>query len=164
MATTTAAAIRDRANVVIHGLVPTTDSHVPFLPYLYEDEGDFRKWAEQNPQGAVRRYSCQMTGADREIEVTDEQLETHYVELEIIIAYPQSHRWGSAAAVKRAAVMEEDEHLIDDAIGVRGAVNFSPPFADATWRGVLNIDDRYEKGSGVDFLVIRQLMSYLRAV
>jgi len=164
MATATAAAIRDRAIAVIKSLDPTVVSGDRFIPHRNEWGANFRDWALKNPASCVRRYQVRTTGADRPIEVTDEQLETHYLELEVVVAYPQTHRWGADAALDRDDVMEADRFLIDDVIGVRGSANFSYPYPDATWRGQLDVDVAYERADGVDFLVIKQLMSYLRDV
>lgn len=164
MATTTAAAIRDRAIAVIKTLTALTVPNDTFVAYRNELGADFRSWANANAQASVRRFQVRTSGADREIEVTDEQLETHYLELEIIVAYPQTHRWGADNALDRDDAMEQDLHLILDAIGVRGSENFTPPHADATWREHLNVDDEHERGAVCDFLVIKQLMSYTRLV
>lgn len=163
MGTTTAAAIRDRAEVVVKAITPTSDSLLAFTPWVKEAGQKFREAMEQNPAGAHRMYEVRTTGKDSELEVTNEDVEEHMVEVEVIVAYPQDARWGDDKARKR--VMDQDRHAIEDAIGVRGSANFTNAFGvDATWRGATNLDGLIEEGNGVDFLVIKQLMSYFRAV
>lgn len=165
MATTTAAAIRDRAIAVIKALVPTSDEKLRFTPYQNELGADFRKAMLDHPPGAHRMFQVRTSGRDRGIEVTNEDVEEHWLELEVVVAYPQDHRWGPENALDRDDVMDQDQHMIEDAIGWRGSANFTTlTNADACWRDSLSAADPWERVDGVDFLVIKQLFSYYRSV
>lgn len=163
MGTTTAAAIVDRAILVIKAITPVSDTQLSFIPYQNEYGAKFRDVMLQNPAGAHRQYQVRFTGKDEELQVTNEDVEEHMVELEVVVAYPQDNRWGDALA--RDRVMDEDRHAIEDVIGVRGSVNFTSVYGvDATWCGATNLDNLYERRDGVDFLCIKQLMKFYRQV
>jgi hypothetical protein len=163
MGTTTAAAIVDRAILVIKAITPTSDTQLSFLPYQNELGAKFRDVMLQNPAGAHRQYQVRATGKESDLEVTNEDVEEHMIELEVVVAYPHDNRWGDALA--RDRMMDEDRHAIEDVIGVRGSVNFTTVYGvDSTWRGATNLNDLFERRDGVDFLVIKQLMSYWRQV
>ena len=53
-------------------------------------------------------------------------------------------------------------HAIKFAVGLQGRANFAPPNPDATWRSDVPIPRIV--GKGVDFLQIRQTMSFMRSM
>ena len=165
MATTTAEAIRDRIITVIEALVPTTNTKDRFKRYTF-DAGidDFRKWATGNPQGSLRRFFVRTLGTDEIAEVSNGDVEAHYVDFLVLVAYPQTNHIG-LTALDRDDAQDQDRHAIEGAIGLRGAANFAGAFPDACYRGPvpsMKPVDR-ELGAGVDFLVITQRMSFYRA-
>ena len=161
MATTTPAAIRDRALTVIEALVPGSLSADRFRRYRNEDDGDFRAWAESNPAGCLRRVQVRTTGATETPPVSNFDHEEHQVTLEVTVAYPQTHRYGEDAALDRDDVIDQDAFQIDKAIGMQGGANFTPATsADACWIGGSPRD--IERGEGVDFLVLVMVFIYKR--
>jgi len=162
MGTTTADAIVSRAITVIKAIVPVTDVALQFTPFENELGADFREAMNAAPAGCHRQYQVRMSGAGRELEVTNEDVEEHMVELEVVIAYARDNRWGDALA--RDRVMDEDRHSIEDVIGVRGSANFTNAVGvDACWREA-DFEIPFERGSACDFLVIKQRMSFWRLV
>ncbi len=161
MATTTVDMIRDRIRTVIEAIAPLTLTNDPFKRYRYEKSDDFRGWASENPQASVRRFHVRSTGADQPVEISNYDFETHYVVFEVVIAYPQTNRWGGDDALDRDDAMDQDRHLVEHVIGLSGAANFVPGTADAVYRG--HVVTR-ETGGSCDFLVITQTMSFYRAM
>lgn len=133
MATTTPEAIRDRAIAVIESLVPTTDRSLGFRSYRNEGGADFQAWAEAHPASAARRFQVRADGATETPPVSNTDVEEHRCTLRILVAYPQSHRWGTGAALDRDDVLDQDAFSIDKALGMLGAANFTSPHPDATW-------------------------------
>ena len=159
MATSTAAAIRDRAITVIKAIVPSSDSTLHFIPFENEFAADFRYAMNGAPDGGHRRFQVRTTGLGRGPTVTNSDVEERILELEVVVAYPQDHRWGADNALDRDDVMEQDRNLIETEIGVRGAANFTASTADACWLDA-DFEIPFERDSACDFLVIRQRMSY----
>jgi hypothetical protein len=165
MPTTTASAIRQRIVTVIKAVVPALDSHTPFKPYLNQQGADFRADCEQAPQGSVRRFQVRDVGDDQPPAIVNSDIEERRVTFEVIVAYPQTHRWGVDAALDRDDAMSADQHKIEHAIGLNGRENFAssvnPAYPDACWREGHTMR---EVGNGVDFLVITQTMSFFRSM
>jgi hypothetical protein len=162
MATTTAGAIRQRIIDVIKGLAPSSDTEIPFKPYLNQGAAAFRADCEQAPQGCARRFQVRDVGIDQPPPISNTDVEEREVTYEVVIAYPQTHRWGSGAALDRDDAMSADQHQIEHAIGMCGRANFtSPTYPDAFWRSGETIR---EVGNGVDFLVITQTMGFKRSM
>jgi hypothetical protein len=166
MATTTAAAIRNRAIVVIKAIAPTSDTQLRFIPWDNPAGADFREAMRAYPSGSTRQFQVRWTGRDVGTEVTNEDYKEQIVELEVVVAYAADHRFGAANALDRDRAMDEDRHAIEAVIGVTGSANFTAATgADACWREATNLDqliERYPK-DGIDFLVIKQAMSFFRA-
>jgi hypothetical protein len=165
MATTTDSAIRQRIIDAIKALVPSMDSETLFKPYKNQQAANFRSDAEQAPQGFVRVFQVRDTGEDQPPAIVNSDIEERRVTFEIIVAYPQTHRWGADAALDRTDAMRTDQHSIEHAIGLNGRENFSssvnPAYPDACWREGRTAR---EIGNGVDFLVITQTMSFFRSM
>lgn len=160
MATTTADAIRDRAITVIGELVADSLAETRFLPSRNENEGNFDRWANGNPAAALRRFQVRTRGTDRVPEVSNHDLEEHVVELIVRVAYPKTHRFGDDNALDRDDVIDQDRHAIENAIGLRGAHNFTTPWPDATWLDI-PYEPARETGTACDILVIRQRMAFM---
>jgi hypothetical protein len=159
VATTTADAICNRAITVIEALTPRSlDKR--FRAYRNEGDADFEDFADKAAAGALRRFQVRTLPADEVPESSNNDVEIHFVNLVVIVAYPKDARYGRDQALDRDRVMDEDRHIIETAIGMRGAANFTPPNADATWRS--EQEPQRERGRACDFLVLRQRMSYAR--
>jgi hypothetical protein len=158
---TTAEAIRARIITVIVDLTPASDAGVDFTPFRNELAANFRRWADQNAASAHRRFQVRDIGEDSPPDVSNTDVESRRVTYEIVIAYPQTHRWGADAALDRDDVMSQDQHQIEHAIGLTGRANFSGSYPDACW--VEGSTER-EIGDACDFLVIRQTMMFYRAM
>ena len=165
MSTTTAAAIRDRMIAVISALVPSSLSSDAFIEYPNEATGNFRVWANANPGAAWRSFQVRTIldpTAYHAVEVSNTDLEENYGTFVVTVSYPQDSRAGDGGALRRDDVIDQDRKMIEKAIGLDGAANFTPDTgADATYRGHL---PTVEAGDTCDFLVIRQTMSFTLAV
>lgn len=162
MATTTPAAIRDRAITVIEALTPGSLSNDKFRRYRNEGDGDFRAWAEANPSGCLRRFQVRTTGATETPPVSNFDHEEHQVTLGVTVAYPQTARFGADQALDRDDVIDQDAFQIDKAIGMQGGANFTPATsADACW--ISGSPAEIERGETVDFLVLVFVYIYKRA-
>lgn len=161
MATTTPAAIRDRAITVIEALTPGTLSADRFRKYRNEGDGDFRAWTETNPAGCLRRVQVRTTGATETPPVSNFDFEEHQVTLTVTVAYPQTARFGADQSLDRDDVIDQDAFQIDKAIGMQGGANFTPATnADACW--IAGSPREIERGDGVDFLVLVFVYIYKR--
>lgn len=157
---TTVAQIRDRMIDVIEALTPTSLAGDKFRAYRNEGAADFRGWAEGNGKSAAwRRFQVRDIGDDAPPDISNQDYELRSVWFEIRVSYPQTHRAGRDAALDRDDVMAEDQHQIENAVGMRGRANFIAPNPIASW--VEGSTER-EVGDGVDFLVIRQRMIFYR--
>ena len=98
MSLATAEAIRDRVYTLIEALTPTSLSSDKFRRYRNEADADFTEWSEANAAAALRRFQVRETGDDEPpltSAVTEERVR---LRLQVQIAYPQTHRYGSANA------------------------------------------------------------------
>lgn len=159
MPTTTAEAIRDRHITVISALVPSATPR--FVAWRPEGDADFETAMVKNPAAALRKFQVRTQGTDRPVEVSNTDVESHYVDIIVTVAYPQTARAGKQWALDRDDMMDADRHLIEGAIGLRGGDNFAGSNPSATW-----IDGEVSRESvgAVDFLVIRQTFLYYRAM
>lgn len=158
---TTADLIRDRMIDVIEQLVPTVLPGDAFVRSTNEGLADFIAECEANPSGALRRFQVRDTGDDPVPLVTNSDIDEAMVTFEIYVAYPQDERAGDKNALDRDTASSRDANAIKHAVGLWGRANFSPPYPDACWRGDVPRPRRI--GKGVDFLIIRQTMSFQRA-
>lgn len=167
MATTTAALIRDRCTTVIEALVPRSVAGAPanrFRRYRTEasDLDAFIDAMEKSPEQAFRQFIVLTADTPEEPEASNHDIETHFVDITVAVAFPRNARAGIASGnpgQERHDLIDQDRHDIEGAIGLRGAANFTPPHPDATWRD----GDRYrEKHDACEFLVITQRMSFAR--
>ena len=161
MATTTPAAIRDRALTVVEALTPDSLIADKFRRYRNEGDGDFRAWSEANPTACLRRFQIRTTGATETPPVSNFDHEEHQVTLVATVAYPQTARFGADQALDRDDVMDADAFMIDKALGMQGGANFTPATsADACW--ISGSPAEIERGEGVDFVVLTFVFIYQR--
>jgi hypothetical protein len=158
---TTPEAIRDRALTVIEGLTPASDSGVKFRRYRNEGGADFQDWAESHPSGAQRRVQVRTSGASHVPEVSNTDMEEHRLTMTVLVAYPHTHRWGSANGLDRDDVMDQDAFQIDEAIGMLGRANFSSPYPDACWLEG-GVTERV-RGTSCDFIELQLVYLYQRS-
>lgn len=154
---TTAESIRDRIIAVIESLEPTSLSSDKFRSYRNETAG-FIEWCESSTTGAFRRFQVTETGADEPPETSSVADEQRRATFQVIVAYPQTGRYGEDQALDRHDIMREDQRLIERAIGMTGAANFTSPYPDATW---VSGDTARESGEACDFLVVSQTMIFV---
>ena len=159
---TTNALVRDRMLTVIEELVPTSDTQVRFERHQNDGRGDFIEWAESQPAAAYRRFQVRTTGSLEPPETSSGVEEERQITFTITVAYPLDHRYGGDLALDRDDIMDEDERRIENAIGMHGRANFTPPtYPDATWLG--GGVDR-EEAAACGFLVITQRMAIIRSL
>ena len=159
--TTTVENLRDHIIALIAAITPLTHSRDRFIPYRNEGGADFQRWAEGLEGGAAfRRFQVRDTGRSPGPDITNTDVESRFVVFEILIAYPQSSRWGKKAALDRDDAANIDQHEIDRTVGLNGYANFTTAFVPATWVGG-GIEDRII-GEGVDFVRITQEMRFFR--
>lgn len=161
MAATTAAAIRDRISTVVTALTPTLLSSDRFRESRNEYAANFREWVLGSPAGAFRRFQVRDIGEDTPADSSNTTEELRAATYEVVIAYPQTHRYGDQAALDRDDVMSADQHQIETAIGMRGTSNFTSSNPNAAW---VSGSTAREVGDGVDFLVITQTMRFWRTM
>jgi len=163
MATTTAAAIRDRIKAVIQALAPTSLTTSKFIAYRNEGGANFRKWAEQVDAAAFRRFQVRDDGDDSPPTVSNTDVEERIVTFQVIVAYPQNSRSGADNALDRDDLMKQDQRKIESAIGYIGRENFSSSIdaerPDACWRSGRTTRET-DDTRACDFLVIEQSMQF----
>lgn len=160
MATATLEAIRDRGYGLLEALTPTTLPRDKFRRYRNEGGADFRGWAEDNIPGALRRVQIREAGDETPPDVSDTVTERIRTTLEILIAYPQNARYGAANAMDRDDVMQQDWKSINLLVGIYGASNFSGSNDCIP----LGCERNVERGTNIDFLVIRMRLEFVRAI
>lgn len=163
MTTTTDDLVRDRIVAVIAALAPTSPTSPGFAAYRNEDDGDFVKWAEANPDAAWRRFQVRDNGDDAPPEVSSVTLQESTRTFRILVAYSRTHRAGPKNALDRDRLMSRDQHQIEFAVGMTGKSNFSATngFPEASWRSGRTAR---QSGTAVDFLVITQTMAFWRSM
>lgn len=158
---TTSDLIRDRAIDVIESLVPTYFPGTKFRRYRNEGDGDFLKWAENNPADALRRFQVRDDGVHGLVAVSNTDYEQRTVKLSVMIAYPHDARAGAKQALDRDTAMDRDHDSLEKAIGLYGRANFSSPYPDGcltAWQCT-----RY-KGTACDVLTIEASYLYVRSL
>lgn len=161
MATTTAAAIRDKMLDTVDALVPRVLSSDRFKRHR-EEGGDFRAWAVANPTAALRRVSIMDTGLVEPPLVTNTDYEHVRRVFEVVVAYPRkSARYGRDAARDLHDALELDGDQLDAAIGTTGYQTLDQATSGAAT--VITTDRGREDLPGVVFLTIRLSVQYYRS-
>lgn len=149
MATATLETIRDRIIALIEALTPTSLAGNPFRVSRDEHGADFQAWAEQHPAACLRRFQVIDDGTDDIPIVSNVDMSKLRARFSIVIAYPQSHRYGPGAGRDRRDVMDEDWRALNFVAGIYGRGSFSGT-NDCTPLGAVKSIERGEK---VDFLI-----------
>jgi hypothetical protein len=160
VALSTVAAIRDQCHTIIEALTPTSLSADKFRRYRNESGADFDADMEANPAGAFRRFQIRQVNLDEPPLVSNVTEERVPLDLEIRIAYPQTHRYGADNAMDRDDVRNQDWKSINYKIGIYGRANFSSTHDCTPLGATMELDI----GDAVDFMVIRARFEYLRAI
>ncbi len=155
----TAEAIRDRIYTLIESLTPTSLASDKFRRHRNEGDANFEEWAEKNPAAALRRFQVREVSEDGEPDVSNTTEEAVETELEVRIAFPQSHRYGAANGMDRDDVRKLDWKQIKQTIGANGRANFSGT-SDCTPLGGA---ETREQGGKIDYSVIRVRFRYHRS-
>lgn len=158
--TATAEAIRDRCIALIEAIAPTLFTKDAFRRYRNEGKGDFAAWASANAAACRRRFQARDVGDDQTPPVSNLVAEERFLDLQIMVAYPQDSRAGRDNALDRDDVIVGDWKKIDFAIGVYGAGNFSG-VNNCTPLGASKTVDRV---GDVDFLIIKARYQYWSAL
>lgn len=151
--------IRDRIYTLIEALAPTSLTKDKFRRYRNEGGADFEGFAEKDPAAAFRRVQVREVGDDEPPLVSNTTVERVRVRYHVVIAYPQTHRYGPNNAMDRDDVMNQDWKSINYAIGIYGRGNFSGA-NDCTPLGAVK---SREQSGAVDYLVIAAEYEYQRA-
>lgn len=159
MALATVEAIRDRIYTAAEALAPASLSDVKFRRYRNEGGADFQDWAERNATACLRRVQVREVGDDELPDVSNTTEEAVEVQFDVMIAYPQTHRYGPNNAMDRDDVMNQDWLKLNYAIGIYGRGTFSGS-SDCTPLGAVKTR---EQGAKVDYLVIRARYRYQRS-
>jgi hypothetical protein len=160
--TTTAAAVRDRAIAVIEALAPSSLIGDPFIEYQNDGDADFELYCESRPDSVMRMFQVRTTALDRKVEVSNGDVELHYLELAVIVAFPKVAFGAGRGALGRDDVIDQDRYDIEKAIGLNGGANFAAPYPDATYRDFVTPTRVNRDKPACDYLEIVLLMSYLR--
>lgn len=160
MSLATAKSIIDRVRDIIELVDPISLTSTRFRRVRAENGYAFREAQEKAVSGALRRFHVRVVSSDDVPETTNMDFAEYRLELEVIVAYPQTNRAGSDGALDRADVMDQDWREIDYQIGLTGRGNF----ADSHDCTPLGCTKQIEEGQGVDFLVIRATYIYKRAL
>jgi hypothetical protein len=157
--TTNERTIRDWIVTLISQVAPVILPGTGFVPYRNEGDGDFVAWCEANPTSSLRRYQVRDTGVDVPPDVSNLDVEWRTVTFSILVAYPQSHRYGAQNALDRDDAMSTDQINIESAVGLRGYANFTGANPNASWMlDGYSVERRI--GGACDFLIITQTMGY----
>ena len=159
---TTIARIRDRIVMVISALTPTSLSGDKFRAYRNEGNGDFIEWVTANPQASLRRFQVRQLSFPTEPDISNTDMERVQVILGLVVAYPQSHRYGAQNALDRDDVMTEDLKQIEYALGPAGASNFQLQNPNATFVG-RTVDQIREGAPGVDAIQMAITFEFSRS-
>jgi hypothetical protein len=157
---TTLESIRDRVIAVMEATTPAAPVKPSFIRYRNEGAARFDDWAENAAAGSLRRFQVRDDGSDEDAEVFNLDHMELVARFEIRIAYPQNSRAGRDNAMDRDDSNDSDWARIRWQLGPGyGRTNFSGSYPDAV---PLEITKERETGNGVDFLIIRLRMSYIK--
>ena len=106
----------DRISTLLESLTPTTLPRDTFRRFRNEEGADFQEAMEKNP--ALRRFQVREVGDDELPETSSGIEERVRVRYMLVVAYPQTHRYGPANAMDRDDVINQDWKKINGAIGM----------------------------------------------
>lgn len=116
--TTTPATIRDSIASRILALTPSAHTGDPFREHRYAE--DLPLWAESNPAGCLRVFSVRWSGSTSAPSVTNTTEEYVERDLEIVVAYPTTWRFGEMQLVDLEEVIDADIRRINHEVGTNG--------------------------------------------
>jgi len=122
--TTTVETIRGNMESLVRGLTPSSRTDLAFRAAVQDQ--DFAELVEAG-QFKPRTFDIEDLGSYAATEVSDLQKELMRTTFEVRIAYPKGTDYGGGRTTRRAAMdmIREDLHLIDAALGIRGAGSYS---------------------------------------
>ncbi len=162
MPTTTAAAIRTSIiSRIEQRLVPEVGSRDRFI--ASQEGSDFRDWAARNKQACLRRFSARFLGAVQAPLVSNTDVERVGDDMEIVVAYPTGHRFGSRALVDLDDVIEQDLKQLEHEVGSNGFSNLNTDLAMIGAATVLTVGQAREDGPPVTFGVLRLRVEFYRS-
>lgn len=156
MAVATPETIRNRVAALIEALTPTTNAGDKFKQTRDEASADFVAWCDSAPTACLRRFQVRNPGHQDLPEVSNHDNSRHELQLNIRVAYPNTHRFGSGR--DRDDVMDEDYRRINYACGIYGRANFSSTH-DCCPLGLVREDD--DRGEKVTMLVLTFRASFV---
>lgn len=156
--TTTIAAIRDNLATRIAAVTPTDQANVPFR--VYREEMPFREWCAANPGGCFRRYSVRATATVTAPTVTDTAVEWVEQDLDVMIAYPTTGRFGARVMVDVDEIVFADLQKLEHTVGTNGYATFAASIPDAA---VTTIEAAREDAGPVTFGVLRLRAHFYRS-
>lgn len=158
--TTTSAIIRDSIATRVAAVTPSAGTGDPFREHRYADP--LREWALANPASALRRFSVRWDGAVLPPLVTNTTEETVERDIEIVVAYPTSWRFGGQQLVDLEEVIDADCRRINHEVGTNGFASLATVTnTSATVTTV--IEAANEIGPVVSFGVVRLHVLYSRS-
>lgn len=160
MPTTTAAAIRNAIVARIARLVPVIEAE-RFIPS--QELSDFRDAAERNKTGCFRRYSVRFMGAVTPPLVSNTDVERVGDDIEVVVAYPTTGRFGAKALHALDDVIASDLRQIEHEVGSNGFANLNTDLAMVGAATVLTVGQAREDGPAVTFGVLRLRVEFYRS-
>lgn len=144
MSTTTPSAIRSAVVAIVEGLTPATEARTGYV--AHREEADFRDWCAENPAGCLRRFSARWVSPTRTPTVTNTTEEWVSRDLEVVVAYPSSYRFGGVQLAGLVDVIDVDVKQIAHAIGTNGAANYVAQLGAATVTSVTTSESSADLG------------------
>jgi hypothetical protein len=163
MALATAESIRDRIAAVLVGLTPTLLSSDKFRQYRAEAGANFEEFITKSPAGAFRRFHVREVGEEENPLTSNTTEERLPIEFELLIAYPQTHRYGPGNALDRDDVARRDWRDIKHAIGIDARANFTSATDGSYDATPLGATRTRETMGANDVSVIRVSFEHLRS-
>jgi hypothetical protein len=157
--TTTAAAVRDAMLTLVEAITPAVHAQTRFE--RFREQVDFRTWAEQHPDACLRRVSIRSTGDVTPPAVTNTDIEWVSTELECVVAYPTSGRFGANHLTELDDAISSDMQKIEHRIGTNGYAAYASQTAGAT---VTTIEASRDDGQAVTFGVLRLACGFYRVM
>ncbi len=158
VATTTFEAMRATAKAQIEALTPDTNSEEKFL--IHDSMGDFREWAQEQPQAASRRFQVAnlFSYDDVQIHNNDQVLEPG--QMEVVVAYRTDHRFADDDGDTQSSrdlqdVIEQDRVAIDKVVGINATA-----YTNAC---TYQADFSVEETGAVTFLVLNYTFIFYRS-
>ena len=146
--------MRDNWTALIKALPLAFRPEDPFTHMVtWSPSADFRTWCEANPADCLRHFAIEKVGPRELPIVSNESIERHIANAEIIVAYPRLHGLYVQGSSQQDLedledLIEVEAEQIDDAIGIRGAASYvaGQSYTATEWE--------IEQGEEVTFLIL----------